>query len=271
MKIRFDNNLDSYQGFFDHSWMKQLSILTIDSQLENATMALGASWKGASNVRRMPWLMMIGLKDAVENFSNYHQPIPIQVLSVLIEKIAKGLERNAITLIGSERRALIKEIQQIETELLQGRSKNPLEIDEHHLWRQYLGQDEFLLCLWMSEINAYCSIYFAYENFLINAIKTLGKFENLRSIKLAVKKTTELFDNELTKILWKDETVKKARLIRNALVHNGGKITDELKRYSDQLLLEDGQIVIMPEQTNQLYSTLKDKITRFCQIAIRSK
>jgi len=267
LKIRYSDELESYKGFFDHDWIQQLTILTDGSQLERPVFELGASWKGNSNARRLPWLMMVSLKESVEGFANYYEPTPMRVISTLVERISNRLERKGITLISSDRQALISEFKEIEDHLSQKLRQNPLTVNSQGLWLQFVNQPEFVLSLWMSEVNAYSSIYFACENFLISVVKTLGNLTSLRPRQLE-SRLTNLIGSRLAQICWTDESVEKARLIRHAVVHNGRKITSDLERYRNQLFLEDDEIVIMPVHTNQLYDDLKDRVTQFCQAVI---
>ncbi|MCI0706100.1 MAG: hypothetical protein L0Y80_01265 [Ignavibacteriae bacterium] len=66
-RIRFDDELERYQGFFDHQWAKDFHEVIQGSKLEGMVFDLSLEWKAISCVRRWPWLMIHGIKDAIEH------------------------------------------------------------------------------------------------------------------------------------------------------------------------------------------------------------
>jgi len=111
----------------------------------------------------------------------------------------------------------------------------------------------------MSEVNAYSSVYFAYENFLIRSVKVVTGLASLRTPELRGK-LQKLVGNDIASQCWVNHSVEKARLIRHAIVHNGRKITRELEGYRAELVLENDEIVIMASQTTELYNLLKERV-----------
>ena len=115
----------------------------------------------------------------------------------------------------------------------------------------------------MSKINAYSSIYFAYEIFLINSMKSISNVSNLRTDKLP-RELKEYFSKDLAYTCWFEKDIELPRLIRHAIVHNGRKITQDLQKYESELVLEEEEIVIFPYHTTNLFNTLKTKANQFC-------
>lgn len=262
MNIRIDPDLDSYKGFHDHAWTRQLEKSFSNTRLYRPFFELAASWKGVSNARRLPWLMMQHLKVSLESFASYQAPIPIQTLRQLTDRIVKGCEKTGLYLLARDRQALASEVREIETDLTESLKNKPFKIDITKAWSEYIDSEEFSLSLWMSEVQAYAGVYFAYENFLIQCLKVAANLQTLRTRDLP-EIMSKLLGDELLKRCWEDEPIELARLIRHAIVHNGRKITKPLEKFREKLLLEEDEIVIMAYQTTELYQFLKNRLTIF--------
>ena len=269
MNIKLDDDINSYEGFFDHQWAKKFSSLVESTKLSDAAFNLCAEWKGISNARRLLWLMMNGLKDAVDSALNSHTPFPLQVIQGLVKRIADQVETHRISLSPQDRAALCSEIQGIESQIIQKLHDNPVSEDLNQIWATYLKEPEILLAIWMSEINAFRSIYFAYESFLIKTVEIATRRQGLRANDLE-RELRDLFGENVLQTCWTDEAIDLPRLIRHALVHNGFKPTGELgSRYKGKFLVEDGKIVIMAHHTNQLFHSMKESALFFVNEAIK--
>jgi len=80
---------------------------------------------------------------------------------------------------------------------------------------------------------------------------------------------------------WIDSEVDLAKLVRNALAHNGGRFGVDLEKYKDRFLdateatdvalhddrflLVAGKIQITPGNTRHLFDVLKDRVTRIIE------
>jgi hypothetical protein len=71
------------------------------------------------------------------------------------------------------------------------------------------------------------------------------------------------FSATLRDSCWSDPKINVARLTRHALVHNGGRLTSDLKKLNHGLKLHGEDIQIFPAFTKSLYELLKDRVTKF--------
>ena len=265
MKIRYDDNLESYRGFFDAKWSEKLLKKIKSTFLDEIVFELCASWKGTSSARSLPWLMVESMKQSLIGFSKVKKPIPLEVIEILIERIAKNMEKHKTTLLIQDKQALKKEIENIHEELLKANQEFSNHFNKEQIWDELIKAKDFVISLWMSEVNAYAAVYFAYEIFLINCLKKKYSLESLRT-------TNKKFDDHLKKLVgekvynecWAEKFIEKARLIRHALVHNGRKITKDLEKYRNELTTEESEIVIFPHNTTTLFDELKNRVNSFC-------
>ncbi len=220
-RIRFDDELENYQGFFDHQWAKDFYEVIQGSKLDGMIFDLSLEWKAISCVRRWPWLMIHGVKNAIEGALNTKSPAKIQM--------------------------------NLQT-----------------IWEQYQQEREFNMALWMSEITAYCAVYFAYEVFLINSMKVATGRSSLRTKQLTIE-IERLLGSAIVPQCWNDKPIELARLIRHAAVHNGRKLTNDLSKYKNILMLENNEIVIMAHHTTELFNQLKQRAMGFATTAVKNK
>lgn len=218
-RIRFDDELERYKGFFDHKWASEFDEIIKGSKLDGMVFDLSLEWKAISCVRRWPWLLINGVKDSIDGALKFNP-------------LAKG----AMSL--------------------------------QEIWAAYQNEYEFDMALWMSEISAYCAIYFAYEIFLINSIKVANGLISLR---------TNMLPHEIERLLgstvkvqcWEDEPIEIARLVRHAVAHNGRKLTTDLSKYKSKICLEGNEVVIMARDTTKLFNLLKQRVKLFATEAIK--
>lgn len=179
------------------------------------------------------------------------------------------METHHISLSTQDRAALCSEVQEIESQITHKLSENPVNEDLNQIWSTYLQEPEFLLAVWMSEINSFRSIYFAYENFLIKTVEIASRKQGLRADDLN-SELPQLLGEKVLRSCWTDEAIDLPRLIRHSLVHNGFKPSGELgSKYKGKFQVEDGKIVIMAHHTNQLFLSVKERILVFASEAIK--
>jgi hypothetical protein len=65
-----------------------------------------------------------------------------------------------------------------------------------------------------------------------------------------------------------DQAVEAARLVRNALAHNGGRVTDELKTVSHGIDIVDQLLQVMPDDNRKLFDALKKRAFKLAETAL---
>lgn len=266
--IKIDENIEHYIGFFDHKWVNELFVIIKDTRMENPILNLTSEWKGISNARQLPWLMMHGLKDSIDEALNSHTPFPLRTLHVLLERISNGAEHQQLNISDQNRQIVISEIRKIENEIIEAIRLKPYNGDLDKIWKAYVESSDVRIGLWMSEVNAFAGVYFAYEHFLISTIKMIGNLPFLRTNKLA-EEMAKYLGKAVVITCWDDEQVNLARCIRNAVVHNGRKVTKELEQYRKNIDINDGEIALTAYQTTALFNMLKKRVSIICKEVIK--
>lgn len=265
MNITYDVRFDVYAAFVDYSWMKKIDKLVAGSIIEGETDEINAVWKGASCARHLPWLMIKNISAFSEGLLNSHKPMPVKVLEKLEKNISGHLEKQNISLLLSDRQALLTEIKRIHDDIIEKKEKLSVKhykLYEDIIWADFTKIPDFIFSLWMNEINTYTSLYFAYENFFIKTLKILLNIVSLRTTRLSSTLRT-LVGGDCANYCWDGNDIEKARLIRHAMVHNGRKITSDLEGYRGDLTLDGDEVVIFPEDTTNLYNLLKSRVESY--------
>lgn len=273
-EIHIDTDLSAYEGFFDRSWAeKALSVVT-NTKLEHQMENLCITWKGISHARRLPWLMMYGLQVQQEHSNDLSIAFPLQVIDLFIQRLSHIIEKRHVSLSPRTQKILREELKNVQDELIKDHhQRNSTEVAGHikQLWPDFAQLPELAFGLWMSEVNAYTTVYFAYETFLIDSIKVVYPNEQY----LRVQQLKDFFrrtNNEhLQRNYWAHKPIEKARLIRHAVSHNGRKLTSELEsKFKNELTVTTNkEIVIKARDTTQLYQMLKDKAAGFSEEMIK--
>ena len=67
--------------------------------------------------------------------------------------------------------------------------------------------------------------------------------------------------------IWFDPRVVAAKAVRHALVHAGGRETDELKKYRHGLLVVNSELQILPNDVDSLFHVLKPRVSEIVEWA----
>ena len=135
------------------------------------------------------------------------------------------------------------------------------------LWHELADDLEVELALWMNEVQAYGTLVFAYEAFLIHVLKDRLGSPSLRSEKISDALRDNLGD-AIRDACWTNVPMDRARKIRHALVHNGRRPTSEVAALTPPVLLEGGEIVVKPGDTVALFGVLSKAANSFANAAL---
>ncbi len=97
-EIHIDIDLNLYDGFFDLQWANRMFSLARNTKLEMPVANLCATWKGISNARRLPWMMMHVLKTHQEQTSDRYVALPTNVLQMFVKRLADIAKERYVSL-----------------------------------------------------------------------------------------------------------------------------------------------------------------------------
>lgn len=259
--IRVDNRLDAYRPFIDDAWAKQILSLSKGTPLDSFVFDLVVAWRAASYTHVLPFVMVRNLKAFVESFTNTQDPHAWKVADALAEYVEHEMGDD----LNHMRRKKLREItRNLSNKIKAELDAKPVKVDEQAVWAEYLLLHPFQMSLWGSQRLCYGGVYYAYEDLFVRCYR-LASGNTKERIFFNEQFTTDFrvtFNDDVLKYCWTDEEVQVARLVRHALVHNGGRMTAELNGKSHGLVVEDGEIQIMAADTKALHDTLKDRATR---------
>jgi hypothetical protein len=112
----------------------------------------------------------------------------------------------------------------------------------------------------------YCSIYFAYENLIVDVLKAILGIPIRVTQKDFNTKLKEVYDNECAHRIWHQTFVYAARETRNSIVHNGGKATSGLLNVKPlPYYIQGDDVVISASVTRELFNKLKLLVYEFVE------
>lgn len=267
-KVRIDDRLESYRTFFDHDWSRRISELSNGTALEKSVWTLAISWKAAANTHAMPWLMMHSMNNLWQSFVNGDHAFAPALVTALADRLPAEMGKS---LSNMRRKQLASSVRTIADQVKDATDQANSALDLKMFWSNFLSPDivEFQLSLWGSQRLCYGAVYHAYENFIRQCVGTARKEPDYSALfaKL-VADAKAAFGNELTAYCLEDHVVTAARLTRNAPAHNGGRMTDQLRRIPHDLVVEDDEIQIMPPHTKKLFDELKQRVFRLTENAV---
>jgi hypothetical protein len=278
-----DPNLDSYRQFFDHKWAEGMFEVVRTSPLKDAVGGLLVAWRSANGAHALPWLMA----ESLRNFAvgeglgglRFRDTYSGEVIKGVVVKIESKMHHN---LNLDQRRSLKRVVTKIEEEAHDAfeAAQSKVEFPLAGYWDFLTHASEFQFSILGTQRINYGSLFFAYEDFLANVIRT--KEPNYSSKKPPIKDAfADHFGEPLRDYCWGDPEVELAKLVRHALAHNGGRYGPDLDKYKarfvdesgatapvlrgDHFVIVDGKIQITPRNTTYLFGVLKDRVTKIVE------
>jgi hypothetical protein len=282
---------DSYQQFFDYKWADAILRRAANSPLKQAVIDFALACRYASEAHRLPWLSVElvrkyaeGERDGVIMFRARYLH---RVIDGVVQKIVKKMNR---TLRRDDLKALKGAVKEIEKEAFNSKGAARIKFNTAAYW-QYMTnpkQDEtgiIPMSIFGIQRNNYLALYFAYEDLSLHVIRTKKSNFKADPPKVTIAGALDdFFGGTLGKECWDDE-IDLARLVRNQLVHSGGRYDAKLeKKYKnrfvaqptspqgpilkDQLfIVVNNKIQITAGNGRHLYDVLKERAMKMIEKA----
>lgn len=261
--IIVEMRIEPYKTFFDHKWSDAVLEKAKGSTIYPLVFDLMVAWRGCANTHCLPWIMVHSLKTFGEEFVKNRKPPSLKLLDALSDRVEYELGHNMNLTTKKKHRQVVTQLAQSMRDEFE---QNPETIDVQEVWDQYFTEDEFRMSLWGSQRLAYGGVYYAYEDAVIRCYKAVKKITDYRIRDNEFKKDfTAAYNRELLEYCWIDDKVQVARIIRHALVHNGGRVTKDLANRTHDIEVLNGELQIMPTDTKELFDHLKHRATRLVE------
>ena len=269
-RMIIDDRLESYKSFFDHAWAGRIIELAQGTKLDPSVFNLCVNWKAVANAHVLPWFTMNCVSNFAKGLLAAHEPLGRRLVDAFAVRLPAEL---GDSIRNMQRKKLAEVIRRIGTQIHEtvDQAKNLDEVSPKDFWKRFLedpASHELKLSLWGSERVCYSGIYHTYENFVRQSIELAKGSKTGRGFSELAKDADGTMGKGIADSCLLEPQIKIARLVRNALAHNGGEETNQLKAVSHGIPVEDGVLQVMPLHTHQLFSLLKDRAYRVAEAAV---
>ena len=263
------SKLEKYQFFFDGEWAEKMNLLTQNSPLNEIAMDLCADWRGIAATSAFPWFMVKNLEDVAQTFVGVQKQLLTGRMRVLLDVIARDFSPS----LPAKKRPALRATLDKYRRNVESLSAKPFNVDPGWIWKLHLQTSDFILGIRSSQRVCFGGLYYAYENYVRRVLGLLRGNPDYRIPNDRKGKFKRDFESCFGQDLWKkcveDKRVEIARLVRNALAHNGGRETDELKSEGHTFPVSGGEIQVTVEYTRPLFNILKGCALALTQGAVR--
>ena len=135
-------------------------------------------------------------------------------------------------------------------------------------WEKMLEIPVIRVGLWGAERICFSALFHAYENFVRHVFGLITHNDpgyRIKDLKAFPSDFEKAFGAELAQTCLNDVEVRNARIVRNAVAHNGGRNTDELRKVQHDFPIHDDQIQITTQHTRTLHQSLKERSLRLAE------
>ena len=258
-KILTEPDIKAYQDYLPDDWGERtVGKLPEGSVLERLVLDLGLSWRSASYTAQMPATSIKAMHAAALGRGKFVSP-DSSIVSYS-DKILSMLSQQVPDLV--ENRALRARIQSALVEVAtQFRDQAAAVVDDfpiEPIWADFMNDWSFRLSLWSSQRIAFVAFYNAYEAFLVDCLKVGKGVSRLRTTEKpafmdALRTALEM---DIEGPCWSHHEINISRLVRHALSHNGGRVTEDLSKHRHGIELVDDMLQIMPKDIHRMICRL---------------
>lgn len=274
-QMMIDDRLQSYESLWDKEWAARFSAIVTNTLLDDAGLDLCASWSGAAHAHGLPSFavtcsdsMRVGIMSEANESVKKAVSLTVQRITRSIQGDLRNMAKKKLLAAGKEAEAEIHGAFSVAQSIANATVDVPSQ-----LWSDLIGNENSALRQAVLGLERLCygALYFAYEDFLrhcVGLVSGTGYHDDASKFWKAVKGA---FGKDGLRDYFNDPPVKIGRTVRNALVHNGGKVTSSvLELYCEHpnemtIPVVDNELQVLPEFTKKLFGTLKNKATQLAE------
>ena len=137
----------------------------------------------------------------------------------------------------------------------------PTRRSRQDIWNDYIALAGFQGGLWKLAESMFCTIYYAYENLIVNCLIEIKQTQIRVTDGQFNKMLIDVYGDKVANKIWNGSFVSVSREIRNCIVHNGGKSSTNLLKMKPLPDIKNGDILISASDTRNLYEKLKPLVS----------
>ena len=255
--IKIDERKEAYGAFFrDDFAIKALEASKRSESLDRIAFDLVCAWRSTSYSGALPAVLVMTLKSFHDGYTN--EPRSAGMLKYS-EAVLSQLYLAVPALTSNEKlsRSIQSSILDISCRIVEVDKSLKLDFDLEAAWKDYLETTPFQMGVHALMRQTYLAIFSAYEDYIISLLKLASGDANIRITSQDFNKKFRGTFGDLVESVWFDPRIRKAQLVRHALMHAGGRVTKDLECQEIPVLVHEGYLHIFPEHNQALYDLLK--------------
>jgi hypothetical protein len=274
-EIRIDDRLESYKSFFDHAWAEGMFHLVDGTKLAEPVFLLLMNWRATANTHLLPWLMIHSIRGFEKGYLRPKEGLSEKIIRGLMKRIP---DETADFLSMTSRKKLAKVIRKLGEQLDEVhevvQDVEPEEMNVNKLFGGFIwghGGSEMQFSLWGSQRICYGAVFHAYEDFITQCVGLARNDPDYQVFKWKslASHAKDAFGQAIADYCLTDQPVEIARLVRNRLAHNGGKICKELEALPHGIEVANDILQIKPVDNHKLFAMLKERVRLLAEAAIK--
>lgn len=264
-RVWVTEDLECYRPIFDPEWAKLILEKTEKTEFEPIAFELVYGWRSVSSLLTKPLALVQAVTAALGSHANFDPAIYTMALDVkkfLYDELKQHLSK-------SQRRMLKKRVNRICDRAIEGKRSaiEASKVDEIQVWKQLYESGHFITI--PAEMRmCYSHLVAYYERFIIGGLEVINGKPTTTYEKPFRKSLCEAFGEpqgtEFYETYWNSAVLRRIKLIRNIIMHNGTRLSSktrkEFERLCCQYLLIDETVQIKPEDVRNLHAELKKRI-----------
>jgi vacuolar-type H+-ATPase subunit E/Vma4 len=257
--VQFDDRVESYATFFDHAWARRLLTAAGGSRVASIAFNLTMNWKAAANTHVLPGLLVECVAGSQREMLRSTESDAEKAIRLIRPHITAELKND---LSNAKRRRVDEALATVAGKVPSHREEYEPTVDPQAILAEFLNSDgghELKVAVWGSQRIVFGALFHAYEDFVRQCVEVVNEDPNYVApigAKL-VKAVENAFDGDVCNTCVRAAAIDRARVVRNALAHHGGRVTTEVAEIGHDVMEVDGELQILPLHNRELFDVLK--------------
>lgn len=269
-QVYIGSRLDRYEGFLPQDWAQQISDAAKPSaSLDPIVMDLVMAWRTTAYTASMPAVLVKSLQSL--SIGYMCSVSPDSTVIAFADTVIQKVSRKVPELVEDRqlRSKLVAELASCAQEFRDARAAVKTDIPVEPIWEQFLSMSPFQLAVWSSQRVSFVSFYNAYEAFLVKCAKHALGVMQLRATDKDFKSALRTgFSCDVFDACWGNSERNTFGLVRHALSHADGRLTDDLKKQAHGITVVENVLQIIPDDNHRLLRGLRAGVEALVAAAV---
>lgn len=258
---RISPGLEDYRSPYDYEWQRRFNEVVAAAGLEEEALTLTSCWHASLSIRQLPWFVVHTCHGLAQKLMGGENSSPYRLILALYTQISKQATADGLGLSDEQRKSLVTFLEEKMRDISGIDTTNITDNLRSSIWHRMLEEPQVTNAFWHLQHYVFADLYFSFEYFLTRVVES--RIDRRRKTRESLESyVSELIGTTQGKIVV-DLDVKLYQRLRNAIVHEGSRLSQSLEVDRNKLIIEDEHFVLLCYHVDDAYRHLCSRLLKF--------